>query len=1413
MPDSEPTRTGGEPAAPPGPPRRRRGTLRRWVLRPAVWSLAGLAIVLLGVAVLFDSALLRERLRVFVAGELGALLGREVTLEAVDLDLLPLSLELRGLVVAASDPAAAPVLELGRLYVLGDLVRLRKPKLHLQQVVVERPRLRLEVAADGTTNLPIPQLGDGGGGELAVEVDLVRLVDGELVLAEASVPLDLEARGVEANLLATSDAETGPERLEGQVRIGQVAVALPGLAALPVAVSARVGLDPRGIAISHAEVRHDEMVIAADGRVSWAPATTVELDFSLDAELAVLERLDLLAPGEARGDLVVDGSLHYANDGFALHGDVAAREADFAGFVFRDLAAGLAVDEEGARLDLAAADFAAGTVGGVVEVDWSPEARRADGVVVRCDLRAEELELEAVLATLGVPPIGVAARLSGPVVYELGHLAPFAGVGRAELAVLPGALGDPAGRRLELGGQVVLEAAEGRLWIADLAAPAVLSETSGQTVRIAGEIELSPVRGELALALGSPDLGRVLPLVPGAVEPDGSWAPWAPAAGRGEVTARLRFDDRGTRAELALDLAEVRALGAEAEQVRGSLAIDESAVSGLDLVLTREGDQLAVRGEFPFSGPGFRVALAARPWRLERAGPWLPFPLPVDGRFRGEVELVEEAPAAGLPDSGGLAGRVTGRVTGARWRGLGESAQTPAAEGPADAQAATPAVDAETTAAPAAAGAERGPTPPAVPAAPAAAPAAAGPALGDLVLDLRLGPERVEVLQATLEMPAGSVAATGSVGLGDELALALAVRARQLDLAAPPLSAGTLAGRVDLTASVAGTFADPRLEVVLEGRELALDRVPIGSGEARLGGAWIHRSVALEGHLGHLVRLHGGGSLDDEEVALEAAVELPDLAGWLPLIGATGPAAPRLGGSASGQLRLAGRLDAPLVPELTLAQLAVATAEHQLVNLEPVRLALDTAGEGALEVRSLYLGVPGRSDELFVSGRVGLSPPYALALRSQASFDLDWLRPLLAEGVVLSGMVDWLATVGGTLAQPLPNGEAHVRSAHAVVAGLPSELEDLDAVVLLYPGEVVLDGLRARFAGGRLRAEGSLALAGGGFGNGSGRYGLQLAASDVAVRWPEGWVLRGDAQLALQETAPGERRVTGQVELTQAYYLRDLAIELTQLLPRLLQRGRLEVEEADEWLAATELDVLLRLGDALAVRNNVANLTGGGELTVSGTLARPVVFGRVELARGGRLRYADNDYTVERGLLTFANPHRIDPILDLVATTEVRDYQLRLDLRGTLDRLTANLASDPPLPDLDVLALVATGEAFGSRAEYVAPEPGTTTSGSGAELLLMNQATRVITSRVGQLFRLDEFRIDPNLSSGASSAGRVTVGKRISRDVYATYTYDPASAERQVLEVEWRVSPEWSVYLTQNGDGTYAVDLRWERAY
>ena len=815
---------------------------------------------------------------------------------------------------------------------------------------------------------------------------------------------------------------------------------------------------------------------------------------------------------------------------------------------------------------------------------------------------------------------------------------------------------------------------------------------------------------------------------------------WRPTAGQGRLVGSLAVAPAATDVELRLDLTEVRSPGAAADQVHGSLSIGRNGIGAMRLELLRPEAGLIVTGSLPFSGTA--------------PGPEIPFALSLDAagwpieEARGWLPF--ELPVAG-PAFGAL------RLEGSLEEMSGTARVT-----------VRPAVVLE------------------VPVDQARA-------------DLEFDPRSVRFRQVELVAPAGTVAAGGDWDRDSDALSIEVASAGVLDLARQPFSdwwSGDLSGRAELDGFVGGTLASPRLSGRLDTVDLRLaERVLGDGGVAGLEVSWRAGRVAALGSLLGLVEVNGGGRLDAAAIELDLAVEAPDLRALARLLGVFEET--EFGGAAAGRLLVSGEPASAELwrTELDLDRLDVDYGGRRLSAARPVELRLAPDG---VAIESLYLVEAATGNDLFLKGSIGLGEGASLDLRLQSSLDAVMVAPFLPGFDVSGGRFDLLAVVGGSPAAPRINGQGEVQGARLVLGDIPP-LDGARGVVLFYPGRVVLDRIDGDLGGGKVRISGAVDLP---RPDRELAYTLQVRGERVTVRYPEGWELRGDTELTVASLERG-RQVRGTVQLDRALYLRRVEVGLTQLLQTLFQRRRLEVESTDEELSATLLNLSIVGPGALRVRNNVANLRGDIDLALRGSAAAPVLFGRVELEPGGELQIGGSDYTVERGSLLFANPYRMEPVIDLAAKTRRRDYDLSLTLSGTFDRLDASLASDPPLADLDVLGLLATGEPAATQGPA-----------QGAEAFLYGQAASLVTERVNRLFDLDRLRIDPLTgSSGSLSSARVTLGKQLSRDVLATYSFDPSLTEQQILQLEWTVARGLTLVATQNGDGTYAVDARWEKSF
>jgi translocation and assembly module TamB len=171
----------------------------------------------------------------------------------------------------------------------------------------------------------------------------------------------------------------------------------------------------------------------------------------------------------------------------------------------------------------------------------------------------------------------------------------------------------------------------------------------------------------------------------------------------------------------------------------------------------------------------------------------------------------------------------------------------------------------------------------------------------------------------------------------------------------------------------------------------------------------------------------------------------------------------------------------------------------------------------------------------------------------------------------------------------------------------------------------------------------------------------------------------------------------------------------------------------------------------------------------------------------------------------FADPGRINPVLDVQAETRVREYRIRLGVSGKADRAVVTFLSDPPLADSDILALLAVGrkgEELEGKADVV---------GRGESLSFVSGRFQdLLESRARSLTGLDRFQIDPYINKSDTPVPRVTVGKEIvEKRVFLTYSSNVGgTTPEQNLRVEYILNRNISLLGEYDELGQIGADLK-----
>jgi translocation and assembly module TamB len=187
----------------------------------------------------------------------------------------------------------------------------------------------------------------------------------------------------------------------------------------------------------------------------------------------------------------------------------------------------------------------------------------------------------------------------------------------------------------------------------------------------------------------------------------------------------------------------------------------------------------------------------------------------------------------------------------------------------------------------------------------------------------------------------------------------------------------------------------------------------------------------------------------------------------------------------------------------------------------------------------------------------------------------------------------------------------------------------------------------------------------------------------------------------------------------------------------------------------------------------------------------------------GDVYFQDRKFRVLRAKLSFFNPTAVEPYLDFRGETFLKDYRVTFSLTGLVDHLRPEFASSPPLPPEDVLALLALGESFKRTYSY------DTSSQLSTGSLLSFQIAEEAKKRAEKLFSLDRFRIDPFvLGASTEMTARLTVGKKISRNIILLYSTNLTTQREEIVRLEWEFRDNFSLVGMRDERGRLSFDAK-----
>ena len=498
----------------------------------------------------------------------------------------------------------------------------------------------------------------------------------------------------------------------------------------------------------------------------------------------------------------------------------------------------------------------------------------------------------------------------------------------------------------------------------------------------------------------------------------------------------------------------------------------------------------------------------------------------------------------------------------------------------------------------------------------------------------------------------------------------------------------------------------------------------------------------------------------------------------------------------SGQLQLRGSLRRPreMTVVANLDDVDVNVDEMKLKNQGPVRFTL-----AQQVVRLEQLHIVGENTDFSAHGTASLLGNRDLDLAAEGHLNLQLIQNLNSD-FTASGMVDVAMTMTGPVRDPLLQGRVNVSHGSIAYLDLPSGLSDMNGSLAFNKNRLQIENLTARSGGGTLTLTGEATTYAGQI-----NFDFRAQAQDVRLRYPAGVSSTANADLRFYGTRESST-LSGDVMVTK------LAITPGFDFAAYASSGRqsVVVPPATSPLYRVRLDVHVVTAPDLQMQTAIARLSGDADLRLRGTAAKPAVLGRVEVLEG-EINFNGAKYRLERGEVMFQSPVSIQPALDLQATTRVRDYDITVSVNGQTDKpLSVKYRSDPPLPEADIVALLAVGQTREQSAQ-LAQSGNSAFSETASNLILSEALNATVSNRVQRLFGVSKIKIDPQGLSTETNPTRgpqVTIEQQISNNFTLTYSQNVSQASQQIIQGEYYIRRNVSVVGTRDQNGVVSFDVK-----
>jgi len=597
-------------------------------------------------------------------------------------------------------------------------------------------------------------------------------------------------------------------------------------------------------------------------------------------------------------------------------------------------------------------------------------------------------------------------------------------------------------------------------------------------------------------------------------------------------------------------------------------------------------------------------------------------------------------------------------------------------------------------------------------------------------------------------------------------------------------------GALTISATGRGTLDDPQLTTTVQIPQLQIREAKISGINSDLNIANHRADLAVNSEIAQtFVQARGSMDLTGEHY-IRATLDTKGM----PIEGLLALYAPAKSNGPRGILEVHASAQGPIGDKARMqAQVDIPTlkADYQGLQIGNTRAIRIRYANSIVALDRTEIA--GTDTNLRLEGQLPLEGASPVTLSAVGTVDMQLLR-FFQSDLQSSGKLLLDVRGTGATAHPALQGQIRLQNISMMTLDAPLGLQNLNGVLDISNDQVNISQLAGEAGGGQLSARGVIGY------RPQLNMNVALQAKNIRIRYQDAirTVLGGDLNFVGTSAAVtlNGRVLIDSLSFTQNFDLATLAGQV--------QSGP-ESSPSQGMADKIKLDIAVQTARDLNLASSAVSLQGMANLRLVGTAADPVIVGRTEFTAGD-IFLMNKRYQIERGVIEFSNPHRTEPVLNVLLTTTISQYNLSLTFLGPLDKMQTGYVSDPPLPTADIINLIARGQ----TTQQAAASP----SNFGASSLLAQGAASQVSGGVQKLAGLSSLSIDPTLGGNNSNPGaRIAMQKRVTNKFLFTFATDVTSTQREIIQGEYKFNKRWSASVTRDENGGFAVDGKYHKRY